>query len=664
MTRLATTVPFHDDETLASFCSRTAAAHGIQTAKSFCLHMGFRFQGIIDGDEQAITEFAYLTGHDPEHLRSRALVKDDGRIWLGRDSLSKFEFIRTRVRYCPHCLDEDRADRYGAVETRIYGRMAWILSSVRTCQRHRVFLTEGRVRARTAIMNDFVAMVREVGASDPISFEGYAPRSRYEEYLTNRICVRRPPETWLDSLPLQVALRLPEVIGGMILHGRDFWFESLDVRQAVEAAEIGFEVLAAGQHSFVAFLVSHHEQALSAGGELGGARLYGRLYELLAHGTSDPNYDEIRRIMKDTAIDHTPLGPGAKMFGPIDRRRWHSVNSAMVASGLHFIRLKKLLLARRLIAKADFDRSPNSILVDAEVMEAFIARIITATGASETASLLNIPRHEFDAILSSGYLKPFIPWTPETQTLPVFDRETVEGFVSTCLGKATIPFDGSGSMLRIPKIAKRSLCSLETVYRLLLEGALERVAVDPGARGLASLRLDLREVRKKIKLSDHGGISSRAASRSIGVSELVLMALIRTGHIKAREVTGRAPSRLRTVIAPEEIQAFKKRYISLYWLANHSGVQIMKLKTRLREAGVAQAITNAEVGSTFYLREDVSGWMTADSSDRSANPTLGRERSGEAERPRARGRKPEGKRSRRSASSCAHECSDTGTTTT
>jgi len=624
MTRLATTIPFHDDETLASFCSRTAAAHGIQTAKSFCLHMGFRFQSIIDGDEEAITELADLTGHDAAFLRSRSLRKDDGRIWLGNEELSKFEFIRTRVRYCPHCLEEDRSERPGPVEARGYGRVTWTLTSVRTCQRHGVFLTEGAVRARTAIMNDFVAMVREAGSSNPGSFPGRAPGSRYEEYLRNRVCDRNRTDIWLDSLPLQVALRLPEVIGGMIHHGRDFKFEALDIGQAVEAAESGFEVLAAGEQSFVEFLKSHHEQALAAGGDLGGSKLYGRLYELLAHATHDPNYDAIRKIMKDTAINHTPLGPGAKMFGPIERRRWHSVNSAMVASGLHFVRLKKLLLAKGLIAKADFDRSPNSIMVDAEVMEAFIARIITATGAGETASLLNIPRHEFDAILSSGYLEPFIPWTPETQTLPVFDRETVEDFVSTCLGKATIPFDGSGSMLRIPKIAKRSMCTLETVYRLLLQGALERVTVDPGARGLASLRLDLREVRKKIKLSDHGGISSRAASRSIGVSDLVLMALIRTGHIKAGEVTGRAPSRLRTVIAPEEIQAFKKRYISLYWLANHSGVQIMKLKTRLREAGVAQAITNAEVGSTFYFREDVSGWMTADSSDRSANPTWSR----------------------------------------
>jgi len=610
MTKLAITVPFHDDETLPSFASRTTAANGIRTAREFSVHMGFLFQQIVDGDPKAIEELAYLTDRDPEELLSRALVKDDTIFRFRGERVSKFQLVRTTARYCPHCLDEDRQRGSGPVCSRPYGRLAWVFACVRTCQKHGVFLTEGKAPSRTAVMNDFAAMVREVANVGTITEEGPAPKSTYEDHVCDRLIGRNNPEEWLSSMPLQVTLRLPEVVGGMTLRGRKFRFTDLDTRQLVEAAEAGFKIMFEGRDAFVGFLRAHHDYALGRDGEIGGRKLYGSLYELLAHDNDDPDYDEIRAIIKDTAIDTFPIGPGNELFGPIERRRWHSVQSAAKGSGIHYMTLKEILRALDLISDADMKKSAHRIVIDANLMDRLLAKIASGMSFSDARDFVNAPRVHWNTLLGSGYVKPFVEKNDAVGVAAIFARSDMEAFLATLLDKCTLPYEEDDDLLDIVSIRRRALCKFEEIMDLLLAGDLARVSIDPSERALMSLRLSVSEVTSKVRLSEHGGVSLREAEKTLGVTGAVLLKLIDRGYILAEQGINPRNRCPQTIVKTGNLDAFQAKFISLYWLAKHNGLHIRRMKRQLGDAGISAAITAEEVNATFYRRDDVRPWLT------------------------------------------------------
>jgi hypothetical protein len=610
MTRLGITVPFHEDETLASFGSRTAAANGIRTAREFSTHMGFPFQKIIDGDQTAIDEFAYLTDRDPDELLSRAFVKEGGLFRFRGERMSKNQLARTTARYCHHCLDEDRLQGSGPVHSRGYGRLSWIFSCVRTCQKHDVFLTEGAAPTRTLVQNDFVAMVRET--ADVAVVPGIAPESEFERYLGDRILGRERSEDWLNSMPLQVTLRLPEVIGGMILHGRKFKFKELDTRQSLAAAEAGFAIMANGQNAFVEFLKTLHDWVLDRNGDIGGRIVYGRLYELLAHDNSDPDFDEIRAIMKETAIDTFPIGPGNEFFGPIERRRWHSLQSAAKVSDVHYNTLKKILRSLDLIGEADMKLSAHRIIVDAKVMEDLVAKIASGLQFKDARDFVNAPRVQWERLVASGYVKPFIERDVAVGVMATFARSDLEEFLTRLHGRVTEEFSDDNDMLDIVDIRRRALCRIEEVMDLLLGGRLTRVSIDPAERGFMALRLSLTEVMSKVRLAEHGGLSLREAEKALGVNGYVMTKLIGIGQIQTEQGINPKNRCPQTIVKRDELDAFGSRFISLYWLAHGAELHIRRMRTILDEAGITPAITNEQVGATFYSRGDVGQWLKGD----------------------------------------------------
>jgi hypothetical protein len=58
-----------------------------------------------------------------------------------------------------------------------------------------------------------------------------------------------------------------------------------------------------------------------------------------------------------------------------------------------------------------------------------------------------------------------------------------------------------------------------------------------------------------------------------------------------------------TVVKPEEVARFQKKYISLFQLARERRQHIMAAKTEMKTAGVKPAFDTKKIGATFYLRK-------------------------------------------------------------
>ncbi|RVK42994.1 TniQ family protein [Sinorhizobium meliloti] len=316
MTRLSLTVPLHSGETLASFCSRTAARNGLPSARVFAAHLGFSFNGLSAGKRQDVERFAQAVGRFPESL-GPALVQSDGiHVAVAGEKLPRTYLQRNRLRFCPHCVQEDEASGAGRAGTRAYGRMAWLVSLIRTCPIHHTKLLTS-ARSRPEALDDFFVRLGWELLLMPEHLRKSVPQqpTGLETYVVDRLNGDRTHMPFLDDLPMYAAGQLSEWVGAVLMFGVDFKPNEMTEDNWREAGGEGFGALSEGEHGFRQFLKSLHPKCSS--GRLGSAdpsSVYGQLYTSLMLCSGDAAFDRIRAIVREVSLEHLPLA--SRNVGP------------------------------------------------------------------------------------------------------------------------------------------------------------------------------------------------------------------------------------------------------------------------------------------------------------------------------------------------------------
>ncbi|CAH0340492.1 TniQ family protein [Rhizobium sp. CECT 9324] len=598
MSRLAITVPLNEDETLSSFCSRIASANGIGSAREFCFHMRLDYKKLNDGTPDAIGHLARLTGQDHLALEASAIVRNGDAYYIRGNRFTKGQILRGRVRFCPCCLEDDYRRQTGYGRSRPYGRILWSLSSVLTCPIHDVFLCEGNDPFGAQTGYDFIQMLADTVAGDPMLSPRLPGHGEFDKYVSDRLVKGRAVHDWIDSLPLHVVSRVTEHVGGMLLHGLKFNVTDLDVRQRLKAMNAGFAVMAPGKAAFVEYLRSHHQRIMEGMGDFGGRKLYGRLYEAIGHGKLDPDFDTIRKIMIDTTIDHLPIGPGDNLFGPVERRKWHSVHSASRTYGIHYRPLTRYVAAAGIATE---DLTADRILVDVATMDAIAASIKQGLTPPEARKMLNVNLATWGTLLQNGIFSPITP----DGTTPRFARGDLQGFLDMLTSKATESFSGKSDLVNLMTARRMARCTVAEVVELMREGALARVSVNPDKDAFQAIYLDSEELKARVRGAEVGGIPVYKAYQELKMSHSTITKLSAAGIIPTFRAKHPENRNLQTFITPEAIEEFRRKYVSLFVLAEQRGLNVRKLKYALKAAGIEPALTREQHGASFYLVEDV-----------------------------------------------------------
>ncbi|MCA1367224.1 TniQ family protein [Bradyrhizobium sp. BRP14] len=313
---LSLTVPLHRGETLASFCSRTAARNGLPSARVFAAHLGFSFNGLSAGKRQDVERFAQAVGRLPESL-GPALVQSDGiHVAVAGEKLPRPYLQRHRLRFCPHCVQEDEANGTGRAGTRAYGRMAWLVSLIRTCPIHRTRLLTS-ARSRPEALDDFFV---RLGWELPLMPEHLRKSvrqqpTRLETYVVDRLNGDRTHVPFLDELPMYAAGQLSDWVGAVLMFGVDFKPNEMTEDNWREAGGEGFEALSEGERGFRQFLKSLHPKSSPGGlGSADPSSVYGQLYTSLMFCSGDAAFDRIRAIVREASQEHLPLA--SRQVGP------------------------------------------------------------------------------------------------------------------------------------------------------------------------------------------------------------------------------------------------------------------------------------------------------------------------------------------------------------
>lgn len=363
-------VPLGDGETPTSFCSRLALRNCYADVQEFCSDMGIQFQQIIDGDQSALARLAELGDVDIERLTRWAVYQRSDLFHSIQGQILPRSALRLLlVRVCPACLASDKECWPSLGHAAPYGRVEWLVESIRTCPVHGHPLVTLGDTPEQAHPQDFSRRIAQhFNDLTAQCKDGFSrPFSELEKYLRCRLAGNPYLDTpWLNALPFYATARLCEIVGAVDLHGPQVHIQGLTNDEWWAAGEAGFDVIADGPdglHRLLRHLASHYWYSRNGAGP---EKLFGRLYDWLSNMITDSAYDPARDVIRQFVFNTLPVGPGEEVLGQsLTKRRIHSIHSASVETGIRPKRLRKRLVARGFINEDDLDLSDDHLLFQA-----------------------------------------------------------------------------------------------------------------------------------------------------------------------------------------------------------------------------------------------------------------------------------------------------------
>jgi hypothetical protein len=154
--------------------------------------------------------------------------------------------------------------------------------------------------------------------------------------------------------------------------------------------------------------------------------------------------------------------------------------------------------------------------------------------------------------------------------------------------------------------AKRACCSAAEIVRFILDKKLKWVGRLAGVDGYMSVLVDLEEIRGLVRGDDHGGLTPVQVAAALDTTDRVARALIAHGHLATVSVIHPVNKCPQTVVMPDEVERFQRKYVSLFGLAKERGRHFRKLKQELDAAGTKLVFDAEKIGATFYARDALS----------------------------------------------------------
>ncbi|UIK19356.1 TniQ family protein [Rhizobium leguminosarum] len=600
MTKLSLSVQWHDDETLLSFCSRLGAANGSHNVKDFCWYLDLDHRKLVSGDPAEVGKLLKLA--DVDDVRGRLLVKDGSFYDVNGQRLAHHSVMQSRLRFCPHCLREDRESRNGRLEARGYLRLTWCITYLRTCPKHGSLLQVAEHSELTGT-HDVARMIAAEARQFPVpQGEVHYRTTEFEQFIASALRGRRESHGWIDEFPLYVVGRMSEWIGCILLFGKTYLVEDLSDADLWLASQAGFVVMKGGRAKFEDTLKLMHVDFWQKKTHTGGRALYGRLYERLAYETDDPAYEPIRKVMYDVTLDSLPMGPGDELFGRVTERRIHSVHSAAQEYGIHPKTLRKLLSSAKRVLGADV-LSDERVLLPKDEMLALVDRMRGNLTSRDATEYLGVSRTLWTVLVNHQFIKS-ASGGPTQGMYDLYKTTDLDTFFSKVSSFATLPFDASSKLAPVGLTIKRASCKYSEVLNLLFEGKLHTVSIDPSRSRMKSVFFDPDEVKELTKLADHGSLSVVGASKELAIRSDVMRNLMDAKWVEEKVETNPINRSKQRVIERSAVEKFKTEYISLFHLAEDFRMNIGIVRRDLEVMGITPTIFREQVGATFYRRSE------------------------------------------------------------
>jgi|GEM_PF-3908797 len=584
-------VPFFDDEIFTSFVSRTARANGFGLSAAFTEMLGVNYDRLLVGDSVELEAFRSRAGLPDGWISERTISLDMGLDVSPSERAYQRKLIsKKRIRYCPACLEEDDARHERMTGTRRYRRKAWIFRAVKSCAYHNCSIVESSVMLNTRNRDDFCLFLDRLDASGELET---ARSERHcgplEVFIHERVAGHKNHGTLLDGLPLALAIDFSLILGASLELGKVRRLSTLSDEEEAIAGDRGFEALRKAHDGLTKALDAiTSDTSFRLNSTFGGYFIYGRLYEVLAHQRFDPEYDQIRKLIRDYAMNRFPILDGADLFGSVGDSRWTSAQQ--IARALHMSVSRVENVARRCGVTPEIHMSKDDGVRVCDAIEEDARNRFTK---AEGARIVGCSIWQFGTIEARGLLGP----TSGSLDLDISRKARAEALLTEIA--SAVNSEVEPKMVTLAAYSKTYFLALAEVLKQVIDGRFRRVArqVHP------ELAHSLMVLDEGQALVSKDALSAQEAGEILQVSSHVVLCLIRHGMLKSVKSAER--SRI-NAIRLDEVERFKERFISASGFAKLCGVHTNTVLSTLKKLSLQPAFSNKKYRAYFLNREDLS----------------------------------------------------------
>ncbi|MBU2957162.1 TniQ family protein [Paracoccus sp. 1_MG-2023] len=582
-------------ETPTSLVSRLAVRNLCPTASDFCLDVGLDWRAVIRGAAGEIDRLAGLAGADRSALQRYALrTVGPSRFRIGRETGTIATIHRSRTKICIECVAESMG-RHGF--SGAFRSADWQLVSIRTCERHGIWLTSLPHEKFTIDNYDVARCIeRHVTLLDETATN--AVPSPLEAYLRARLDgVRSGP--WLDTLPLHVVSRLCEMLGARMEFGPSVRALGLTEDMLHRAGGIGFAAIKDGPQALRRSLEGLRSAEVRKGGFQHASDL-GVLYQWLSASRASRELRPIQQLVRSFIVENYPLDPGRVILGrAIQEPQLLSLEHVRQRLEMRPERVMRLLRQARL---HDGDLSRGIRLETASQLKAYTQQFVTTTAA---ASIIGCHPGQLAQLQNTGLLVP----REMEEGVHRLHRDDLDAFVRPI---ADLPEVAKAGALRtLWKTYNYVKCSIADICRLLLDGQLKSACRLLGPPSLSTVLVDPEEVRRHLIMEAPDDPSAKDTARRLRTNQQTLHHLASQGLLWLNRRRHPVTRSIRWYVERCSLEQFEKRFVTVGMLATELGERPGPLAKRLEALGVGPIYSVPNVSRIYErpaLVESTIGW--------------------------------------------------------
>lgn len=575
-------------ETPTSFVSRLAVLNLCATANDFCLDIAIDWRAVIKGAVDEIDRVAALAGADRSALQRYALrTVGPSRFRIGKETGTIATIHRSRTKICVDCITENMRQLGPSGAFRCAD---WQLVSIRTCERHGIWLTS-LPHEKFTLENYDVArcidrhrtLLDETGAN--------AVSSPLEAYLRGRLDGVRSG-WWLDALPLHVVSRLCEMLGSRMEFGPSVRAIGLTEDMLHRAGGTGFAAIMDGPKALRRSLESLRSTEVRKGGFQHAADL-GVLYYWLSASRAARELRPIQQLVRSFIVENYPLDPGRIILGrAIHEPKLFSLEYVRKRLEMRPERVVRLLRQARL---HDTDLSRGISVERVSQLEAYIQQFVTTTVA---ASIIGCHPSQLAQLQNAGLLVP----RKMEEGVHRLHRHDLDSFVRPIANLPEVTKAGASRTLW--KTYNYVKCSIADICRLLLDGQLKSACRLPGPPSLSTVLVDPEEVRRHLIMEAPDDPSAKDTASRLRTNQQTLHYLASQGLLSPNRRRHPVTRNVRWYIERRSLEQFEKRYVTVGVLAAELGELPGPLSKRLEALGIRPIYSVPNV-SRIYRRSTI-----------------------------------------------------------
>lgn len=597
--RLPVNVLFHPEaEPPLSLASRLARAMAFPSVADFLGESTVR--AVVRGDEDALMMLSAWSGVPTDQLRRFAVPtsKAAGEWRLGDAVFRKEMRVAGRFRSCPRCLVDDVERGIGRPGARPYERASWLTRAVTACTRHGELLVEAGEDAPASDVALFVA-------------EGWHRRCRtgfqvgesvveVDSYIESRIAGNRG-RSFIDSQEVHVVLVLCNFLGWLI-HNR---LPSFGVRET-GIREAGFYVAREGREAVERLLTAAIERHRPIAHNVIG--FFGPSVRYLQRNAYVQAYAETVTLLQEIVERLIPVGAGDRFLRPVERRHFHSIQSASTDYGFTCKRTRRLLEEHAIIGRSD--DPDHQIWFLAESAESVLRQARKNMTTDEAATALGTNSARVRELIERGLLNT-VERTIEggRSSYRIAERE-LNRFRRRLFERVPL-VTGRTRLVNLNAVSQQQTIAQVDVIEMILKGDLVKVARGDDNLNFGSLLVDVHELPTPLQVGETAYdqstyLSLTKVERALSTTTATVVELVKNGLLPTELGTNPRTRRQQPFVHRGAVDTFLETHMSLHQIARRWHRNIAGMRSELEKHGLKPVLETSGKIARYYRKVDLA----------------------------------------------------------